>query len=208
MSCRCAPALDALKAEVDRRWPGRDKLSDGCCGDADHAARKSDHNPDASGYAHARDIDEDLVKGMGDSQLWAVGIHLLDDPRTKYLIYEARILYPDGTDRPYHGINAHRHHLHISIKANATHDTRPWLANLTEEDDMPTIAEIVDALKPVIRAEVNAGVAEVLGSEGVSEGVAACRAQLDGNDAPVPYNVRKGAIASGVPADKLKRTEG
>lgn len=128
--CRCAPSLIVLRNQVDVRWPGRDHASDGCCGDAAHAARVSDHNPATSGpgkgYAHAMDIDEDIVANMGDRPLWATGVLLLSDPRTKYLIYEAQLLYPDGTVKAYHGINAHRHHLHVSIKPGATFATEPW----------------------------------------------------------------------------------
>ena len=129
MACRCAPALVVLRHEVNARWPNRDKASDGCCGDAAHAARKSDHNADANGYAHAHDFDEDLFTGAGDRPLWdTLRPVLLADPRTKFCIYEARIMYPDGTNKPYTGVNAHKHHLHLSIKATATYDIRRWLA--------------------------------------------------------------------------------
>lgn len=126
MSCRCAPCLVMLDDAVTAQFPGRDQSSDGCCGDAAHASRKSDHNPDASGYAHAIDIDEDVVTTWGDRELWGFGILLLSDPRCKYVIYEQRILYPDGTDNAYTGVNAHQHHLHLSIKAGTEKDMRPW----------------------------------------------------------------------------------
>lgn len=127
MACKCAPALLQLRKEVDARWPGRDKASDGCCGDAAHASRRSDHNADASGFAHAEDIDENVVDQIDPQPLWALGITLLSDTRTKYLIYEGRLLYPDGTNKRYTGINAHEHHLHISIKPGTEGDTRRWL---------------------------------------------------------------------------------
>lgn len=154
MACRCAPALTIYRDEINALFPDRDKASDGCCGDAAHAARRSDHNPATTGagvgYAHAFDLDEDLVAGWGDRQLWHMGILLLSDPRTKYVIYEARILYPDGTDNPYSGINAHRSHLHLSIKPTATFNTAPWfLARAFEtpeppEEAMPPAPAIVD----------------------------------------------------------------
>ena len=136
MPCRCAPALVALRNEVNARWPGRDKATDGCCGDAAHAARKSDHNANGSGYAHAHDFDEDIASGL--RPLWdTLRPVLLRDARTKYVIYEARIMYPDGTDRPYTGLNAHKQHLHLSIKATATHDTRRWLPRtLAPQEDL------------------------------------------------------------------------
>lgn len=133
MACRCAPALIALRTEVDARWPGRDKTSDGCCGDAAHAARTSDHNPDAQGWAHAYDIDEDIAPATDLLGLWDAW-RAMPDPRIKYLIYEAQIVYPnsatDRRPRAYTGPNAHRHHMHVSIVAPATHDVSPWLARL------------------------------------------------------------------------------
>lgn len=125
MTCRCAPALLTLRDQVNLRWPNRDKTSDGCCGDPAHASRKSDHNP-TNGFAHAIDIDEHIAPNMGDQPLWPLAEVLMADIRCRYVIYEARILYPDGTDKAYTGPNAHKHHLHLSIKTTATHDTRLW----------------------------------------------------------------------------------
>ena len=51
---------EALRGQVNNRWPNRDKRSDGTKGDSAHAARVSDHNPDSKGVVHALDIDEDL----------------------------------------------------------------------------------------------------------------------------------------------------
>lgn len=153
MACKCAPALDVLKREVDALFPNRDKASDGCCGDAAHAARKSEHNPSLEGYARARDIDEDIIEGIGDRELDGLGLVLLADKRCRYLIYEAELLYPDGRRKPYSGINAHRHHLHITIHDWAVHDTRPWgiaaafapapIPAPPTEDDMPLTARYV-----------------------------------------------------------------
>jgi hypothetical protein len=44
MAKLCAGGV-RLRDQIDRRWPNRDKRSDGWIGDSDHAARKSDHNP-------------------------------------------------------------------------------------------------------------------------------------------------------------------
>lgn len=125
MACTCSPCLIVLRDQVNRAWPHRDKASDGCCGDADHAARRSDHNP-YNGYAHAYDFDEDFTVGMGEKPLWHFGLSLLADRRTKYLIYEGKLLYPDGRILTYTGINAHKSHLHLSVHLWATHDRTPW----------------------------------------------------------------------------------
>jgi hypothetical protein len=126
MACKCAPALLTARNELNAVWPLRDKASDGCCGDAAHAARKSDHNPNLEGWARAYDYDEDVTEGLGTQELTGMGLVLLGDKRTKYLIYEAQLLYPDGTVKPYTGVNAHRQHLHHSIHDWAVLDTRPW----------------------------------------------------------------------------------
>jgi len=49
-----------LRNQVNKRWPKRDKRSDGWIGDKAHAGRQSQHNPDDRGLVHALDIDADL----------------------------------------------------------------------------------------------------------------------------------------------------
>ena len=52
-----------LRDQVNRRWPKRDKRSDGWIGDAAHSQRASFHNPDKRGLVFAIDIDENFGKG-------------------------------------------------------------------------------------------------------------------------------------------------
>ena len=40
-----SPSLVTLRKEVDARWPGRSRISDGVIGDDRHAARMNSHNP-------------------------------------------------------------------------------------------------------------------------------------------------------------------
>lgn len=122
-----APALDALRAEVDARWPGRDRSSDGAIGDPSHQARKSDHNPDwsAGGVVRARDFDIDGI------DVGALTGALLADDRTRYVIYNRQIAtrVPGGFRwAPYVGVNPHTGHLHVSVRAGKSYenDTSPW----------------------------------------------------------------------------------
>lgn len=150
MACQCAPALLQLRDELNRRWPKRDKASDGCCASAKHSKQNpsSDHEPGAKGategYAHAYDIDEDLDADI-HSLAWLKPI-LLADSRCKYVIYEKRIAYPDGTDKPYSGSNPHDKHLHVSIKPTSTFETRSWLGAL----DKPSPPKEAEMTSPAV----------------------------------------------------------
>lgn len=131
---RLAPSLVVYVAEVDARFPLRDRTSDGSIGDLAHASRESDHNP-YDGWVHAVDLDEDVAPGVDLDQLWGYLI-AKRDRRIRYLIYEGRIVksYVDSAGHaawqpyPYTGINAHEHHLHLSISRTdaARSDVRPW----------------------------------------------------------------------------------
>jgi hypothetical protein len=44
---RLSKSAIQLREQIDDAFPGRDRTSDGWIGDTRHAARKSDHNPDA-----------------------------------------------------------------------------------------------------------------------------------------------------------------
>lgn len=154
MACRCAPCLVLLRDEINQRFPTRDKASDGCCGDAAHAARKSDHNP-TGGYAHALDIDEDLASDIHSLDWLRVLIfeHPERYPQVKYLIYEGEIWYPhDGARRrgkyAYTGPNSHSKHLHVSIFTTHTRYTGPWLVTpeppKQEDDDMAVRLAMLD----------------------------------------------------------------
>lgn len=131
-----APALRQLQREVDALWPGRDRASDGWIGDASHQARPSDHNPDWSsgGIVRAYDIDEDLVAGLtAAGEAMPLVAQIIRDARVAYVIYEGRIWQNPAAMRrggwlPYTGPNAHRHHVHVSVRRGAAwdRDARPW----------------------------------------------------------------------------------
>jgi len=63
MKPKLSKAASQLREQIDDSFPDRDRTSDGWIGDTRHAARKSDHNPDAQGWVRAIDVDSDLFKG-------------------------------------------------------------------------------------------------------------------------------------------------
>lgn len=130
---KLAPSLVAYVLEADRYYPQRDRSADGSIGDLAHQARVSDHNP-VGGLVHAVDLDEDLAPGL-DMDGFAEKLRARRDPRVKYVIYEGRMFSSYGTTArapwewgPYSGVNAHEHHLHLSILDDwvAERDTGPW----------------------------------------------------------------------------------
>ena len=130
MSYFLSEALFTLRAQIDQKWPKRDRRSDGWIGDASHAARKSDHNPDwdSGGIIRAIDVDRDGVN------IDAIIETFLNDPRAWYVIWNRRIRYgkyvtgvPQGW-RPYSGANAHTQHAHFSVRkvGNFDRQARAW----------------------------------------------------------------------------------
>lgn len=126
---RIAKSLDVFRAEANILWPRRSKASDGWVGDTSHAARKSDHNPDARGIVHAFDLTHDPANGP---DTYAVAEHLrqIKDPRINYIISAGRICsstVAPWTWRKYNGANGHFHHLHVSVRGVPWEDdTTPW----------------------------------------------------------------------------------
>lgn len=122
-----------LRDQVNRRWPKRDKGSDGWIGDMAHRSRKSDHNPDKRGWVHALDIDADLIPGDRKASK-AAAQQLADElveyaasgkpgsDRIKYVVYNDRIA--SGTYAKYwwkwrgRGYG-HKHHIHVSFTDKA-----------------------------------------------------------------------------------------
>lgn len=126
MSYTIAPAAQALLDQATARWPNRSRASDGTIGDQAHAARVSDHNPDARGIVHAADLTHDPAHGC-DNNVNAETVK--DDPRVKYVIWNRRISSPaidGGAWRPYTGSNPHDHHMHVSVTDAGENDTSPW----------------------------------------------------------------------------------
>lgn len=169
MSWRVARSLDTLLAEVNAAAPNRSKLADGSIGDPAHAARESDHNPNAAGVVRARDITHDPADGCDADELaehvrrLALAGHPALGPGA-YVIWNWRIASATEDSQPwdwepYSGSNGHTQHVHISVAtAAAGYDsTAPWGWN--QEDDMADYAEELKAIKAdttAIRADLAA----------------------------------------------------
>lgn len=153
MGCTPAPTCKAALAEASRRWPGRSTDSDGICGDASHQARRSDHND-----GMAFDLDHDPAHGL---DTWELANQLRqrckhgDEARVAYVISNARIATKWAKDgwqpwdwRPYDGINAHKHHMHVSLDRTVLgvrNDLRPWWAfTATTPQEDPMVCAILD----------------------------------------------------------------
>jgi hypothetical protein len=121
MTPKLCKAGQQLRLQVDDCYPDRDRTSDGWIGDTRHAARPSDHNPDAVGIVRAIDIDRDL-SGKAKPDLMPdladqIRLCAKRDKRISYIIFNGRIASSKKSWawRPYDGINKHNHHCHISF---------------------------------------------------------------------------------------------
>lgn len=135
MAKLCAGGV-RLRQQIDSRWPKRDKRSDGWIGDAAHAARKSDHNPDSEGIVYALDIDENMGKGKARNgrtarilanQLITYAMSgLPGSKRLKYVVYEDQIASGtySGSWWKWRGKGyGHTQHIHISFTPAAKRDS-------------------------------------------------------------------------------------
>lgn len=108
-----------LREQIDDAFPDRDRASDGWLGDARHAARTSDHNPDSKGIVRAIDIDADLRSHQSEAFDLADQLRLLarSDKRISYIIFNGKIASwkLNWAWRDYKGINPHKKHIHVSF---------------------------------------------------------------------------------------------
>lgn len=119
-----------LRAQIDARFPDRDKASDGWIADESHPST-SDHSPDLStGVVRAIDVDEDLLGPLyRDNEIADRLVSELvasRDERLRYLIFESQIWSASSgwSARRYSGSNAHAHHIHISFTRIGDRDGR------------------------------------------------------------------------------------
>lgn len=120
-----------LRDQINRRYPKRDKRSDGWIGDASHQARPSDHNPDPkTGIVRAIDIDADLT-AENKRASWQLAETLRAqakaDGRIKYIIHQGQICSRLTLWRwKRHNGNPHHHHIHVSFTTKGDTDGRPF----------------------------------------------------------------------------------
>lgn len=140
-----APAILALRDEVNDKWPDRDKASDGIIGDPAHAARDSDHNPDADsippGVVRAIDLDSDGAPGELTDLVATVLKATIGDERVWYVIWNRKIYSRSQgwAARVYLGSNPHDKHVHTSLRGmdgiseqqahDIAFDTSDWLTD-------------------------------------------------------------------------------
>lgn len=127
---RVAKSLDKLLAQINEKYPGRSKDSDGSIGNAEHKTHDSDHNAwvmdGDMGVVTARDYTHDPAHGFNS---YAFADHLIEvrDPRIKYVISNRRIAGNEGYAKRNHAVawqwahyggkNAHDHHVHVSVES-------------------------------------------------------------------------------------------
>lgn len=121
----CQASLTLVEA-INRKYPNRDKSSDGTIGDAAHAARTSDHNPwvkdsKGQGVVRARDVDKDGIDAPWIvEELRKLGASGDNRLRNKgYVIFNRRITTPDFSGwKVYKGTNPHDKHFHVSFSVD------------------------------------------------------------------------------------------
>ena len=129
MKPKLCKAGQQLREQIDDAFPDRDRTTDGWIGDTRHAARPSDHNPDANGWVRAIDVDRDLSgKAKPDimpdlaDQIRIAGKS--GEIRIAYVIFDGRIASSrlNWRWRKYTGSNKHNHHCHISFTKKGDED--------------------------------------------------------------------------------------
>ena len=125
-----------LRNQVNKRWPRRDKRSDGWIGDKAHAGRQSQHNPDARGLVHALDIDADLdPKDPGAAQRLANQIvayaasGIPGANRIKYVVFNDQIAsgtYANSMWKWRGSGYGHTHHIHVSFSTKGENNAQTF----------------------------------------------------------------------------------
>lgn len=146
------PILLSIRAEADALAPNRSHASDGTVGDAAHAARESDHNPDADGVVHAIDLTHDPAGGFDSywhGERLRVRCQEGVETRVKYVVSFDTSTGRDRIASPIDGwiwraktTSDHGNHLHVSVlyTDEVENSTEPMLTdpptNEREDEDV------------------------------------------------------------------------
>lgn len=133
-----APTCRGALTEASKRWPKRNKSSDGIMSSDAHKKQNptSDHD-----RGNAFDLTDDPVNGT-DVHKYSEWLAVKRDPRVKYIISNRRIWSAArGSEgwRQYSGSNPHAKHAHVSIYSTARASKLPWF-NGYEPAKTPTAA--------------------------------------------------------------------
>jgi hypothetical protein len=125
-----------LRNQINKRWPKRDKRTDGWLADRAHQARVSDHNTDSRGLVHALDIDADLdPKDPGAAQRLANQIvayaasGLPGSNRIKYVVFNNFLASGTYTNSMWtwrKGNWGHEHHIHVSFSTKGENNAQTF----------------------------------------------------------------------------------
>lgn len=153
MAKLCAAGV-TLRDQVNKKWPTREKSSDGWIGDAAHQANSgwgtngkgSYHNVDPNGIVHAIDLDESFLgKGKGQKvakefaeQLAAYCRAGKDGGRIAHIVYEDQVASATANNWHFRGSGySHFQHIHISFTNKADKDGSKFLLPIFENVSPP-----------------------------------------------------------------------
>lgn len=165
MAWRVARSLLALRAEVDALALARSRVSDGTIGDAGHAGRRSDHNPNPAGVVCALDLTHDPAHGA-DMGVIVRQVVAGQHPALKYVIWQRTIWSRLRGFAPvaYTGSNPHTRHAHFSVGRGSDgrstgpyDDGSPWgLASLPAPPPAPSPAPAAPGDTPPTKGQIMA----------------------------------------------------